>query len=705
MSSVVDQKRSIIEKERRNKALERLIEFCKPEALKISLGFTALIVNSITNLSFPWMMGKSLDQISPENFGQYVIGSAAVFLFGSAASWIRIYCLGTATDSICARLRQALFESYLDKDLEYFDSTQTGELLAVLDDDVNTAAEALTEKLASGLRSCNSAVNGSILLYMTSPRLCAVSMSIVPLVGVGGMVLSKRASALAKEKRSLQSEVLSYTLERINGIATVKLNEREGFERMKFRSLMRENESSSQKWYKARGFFMAFVNLSTNVSLVAVLREGGKLLAGGTMTAGKLARFAMQSAFVGLGFSGLATFYSDMMNSLEAAARVFEIIDQNRDVGASSNRVAAEAESTGTVGQLSESSSLASLADADSVFAALDEAVSAAAAATDADMELQNVRFAYGSRCTTPVLRDLNVRISPRSLTCIVGTSGCGKSTLVAVLGGLLFPQQGSIKVGNTVIVSSEDQGDQFGSISNSSEQALVGSPYVLPTVVTTGYVSANVSACSLSEKTAQSTGTVRTTGTGGSSATSSSRAAGVRWLRRHVGVVQQRDQSLFSGTIRENIEYGYRSTGSSSSSSSSSRGMGASLQVNANELPQSRMASSQQIEAAARAASAHEFIMALPDGYDSSVGEGGSLLSGGQRARIALARALIKDPDWLLLDEPTAALDAVNEQEVLTALLELRKRKTVIIITHSEAVQRVADVVYEMAEGRIVEA
>lgn len=276
------------------KAFNRLLVFCRPEAGRLTLGFTSLVVNSATNLSFPWLMGRSLDQINSDNYGSFLMGSAVLLGAGSLASWVRVYCLGTATDNISSRLRKQLFESYLDKDLEYFDSAKSGELISLLDEDVNVASEVFTEKLAGGVRSMNSALNGSVMLYLTSPRLCCVALSVVPVVGIGAMTLSRFSSALTKQLRSLQSEILSYSLERISNIATVKLNNREEFEKDKYGDYIQRSNALSSARYNARGSFMSFINLATNTSLLAVLREGGRLLAEGTMTAGGLARFAIQ---------------------------------------------------------------------------------------------------------------------------------------------------------------------------------------------------------------------------------------------------------------------------------------------------------------------------------------------------------------------------------------------------------------------------
>jgi subfamily B ATP-binding cassette protein MsbA len=143
--------------------------------------------------------------------------------------------------------------------------------------------------------------------------------------------------------------------------------------------------------------------------------------------------------------------------------------------------------------------------------------------------------------------------------------------------------------------------------------------------------------------------------------------------LRSHIAIVPQ-DTLLFSGSVRENIRYG-----------------------NLN-------ASDDALIEAAKAANAHDFILALPQGYDTLVGERGVKLSGGQRQRVAIARAILKDPRILLLDEATSALDSESEGLVQEALGRLMAGRTTIIIAHRLSTVQIAHRIAVLDKGRLVE-
>ncbi len=143
--------------------------------------------------------------------------------------------------------------------------------------------------------------------------------------------------------------------------------------------------------------------------------------------------------------------------------------------------------------------------------------------------------------------------------------------------------------------------------------------------------------------------------------------------LRAQVAIVLQ-DTLLFSTTVRENIAYGRPG------------------------------ATEEEIREAARRAQADEFINRLPQGYDSSVGERGGHLSVGQRQRIGIARAFLKDAPILLLDEPTSALDPTTEAAIMGTIKELMRGRTTLIVTHRLATIHGVDRIIVLERGRIVE-
>ena len=143
--------------------------------------------------------------------------------------------------------------------------------------------------------------------------------------------------------------------------------------------------------------------------------------------------------------------------------------------------------------------------------------------------------------------------------------------------------------------------------------------------------------------------------------------------IRRAIGLVSQ-EVFLFHGTVRENIAYG------------------------------SFDAPLDEVVRAAKLAEAHDFITALPQGYNTIVGERGQKLSGGQRQRLAIARAILKDPPILVLDEATSAVDNETEAAIQRSLEHITENRTTLVIAHRLSTVRSADRIYVIEDGRIVE-
>ena len=143
--------------------------------------------------------------------------------------------------------------------------------------------------------------------------------------------------------------------------------------------------------------------------------------------------------------------------------------------------------------------------------------------------------------------------------------------------------------------------------------------------------------------------------------------------MRRQIGIVSQ-EPFLFNGTIRENILYG---------------------RLEATE---------EEMFAAAQAANCHEFITRLPEGYDAKVGERGVKLSVGEKQRVSIARALLKDPPILILDEATASVDTATEKLIQEALERLMAHRTSFVIAHRLSTVRKADQILVLKSGQIIE-
>ena len=149
--------------------------------------------------------------------------------------------------------------------------------------------------------------------------------------------------------------------------------------------------------------------------------------------------------------------------------------------------------------------------------------------------------------------------------------------------------------------------------------------------------------------------------------------SAEVVWLRDHVAIVSQHAQ-LFDASVADNISYG------------------------------SSVVSIGEIERAAKEANVHDFIMSLPKGYDTLVGENASLISGGQAQRIQIARALVRTASILILDECTSALDSTNQDIVMKTIMDVKRGRTTIIITHSLPIMKMCERIVVLDQGVVKE-
>ncbi len=266
--------------------------------------------------------------------------------------------------------------------------------------------------------------------------------------------------------------------------------------------------------------------------------------------------------------------------------------------------------------------------------------------AFEGKVDFDNVYFSYGGE--RPILKNVTLHVEPGDVVALLGGTGSGKTSLVN-----LIPRFYDADTDHKVTVD--------GRVHRVDEKGLVrieDAEYR----VQDGHVLIDGSLIPV-----EAPGTICIDG-------KDVRLYSLNDLRRQIGMVHQ-DPFLFSATLRENISFARPD------------------------------ATSEEVEAAARAAMIHDFIMTLENGYESEVGERGVTLSGGQKQRIAIARALLADPKILILDDSTSSVDARTEMLIQKALENLMEGRTTFIITHRLSTVRNADKIVMMERGQIVES
>lgn len=299
-----------------------LLHWAKPNKFLLFGGYCAVMVNAGTNLAFPMIIGSTFDNSSTSSWSEEKLISSSFALFlGTIASWVRVYCFRSAYENISSRVKQLLFDSFVDQDIDFFSEYNTGDLLTVLDGDVKEVATMWTDKFPDFLRGCSSTILGGFFLVRISPKLVLLSGICVPAIAFGAYVIEKFTSKYTEALRKTENEVITYVTERIHNMSTIHLNGRKNYEKNTFCNYTTHNVSLSHPLNCWSGAYIAYFNLSMNLSTILVLYSGGKMVSNKEITTGELITFILRSGFVGLGIKGIMTSLSEIKKCYAATER------------------------------------------------------------------------------------------------------------------------------------------------------------------------------------------------------------------------------------------------------------------------------------------------------------------------------------------------------------------------------------------------
>ena len=562
------------QKSQNPKSLSGLLPFLRPYKGRIGLAFIFLVLAAVATLAFPLALRSLIDGgLVGGNKGEQVMALREHFavLFGVAvalglSSAARFYMVSWLGERVTADLRNAVYSHVLKQSPEFFETTQTGEVLSRLTADTTLVQTVVGSSLSMGLRNLVMGIGALGILVWTNPYVMFQVLGVLVLIVMPSLWFGRRVRKLSRASQDRIADSSSIAAEVLNAIPVVQSYTAEERESTRFANSTNNAFDTAIRRAKARSALVAFIIIATSAALLWGLYQGTQAVAAGRISAGHLGQTVVYVIILASAFAILGETYGDLLRAAGATERLMELLGSHSPISSPSKPVPAPVQLEGSA------------------------------------IEFEAIRFHYPSRPNQAALSNFSLTVKPGQTVAIVGPSGAGKSTVFQLLLRFYDPAEGRI---------------------------------LLDGVAT--------------------------------------RALSLHDLRQRVGIEPQ-DAVIFSSSALENIRYG---------------------------RPQ---ASDAEVKAAAQAAFAHEFITALPEGYDTFLGERGVRLSGGQRQRIAIARAMLKNPPLLLLDEATSALDAESERMVQAALESAMQGRTTLVIAHRLATVQKADLIVVLDHGRLVE-
>ena len=560
---------------RKVRSLSGLAPFLRPYRRQIALAAVFLVLAALSTLVLPIALKSLIDSgLVAADPGERVMALRGHFfaLFGVGAalglfSAARFYMVTWLGERVTADLRNAVYAHVLRQSPEFFETTQTGEVLSRLTTDTTLVQTVVGSSLSMGLRNTVMGIGAMAMLIVTNPYVMSQVLGTLVLVVLPSLWLGRRVRKLSRASQDRVADSSAIAAEVLNAVPVVQSYVQETREAQRFDAATENAFETARRRTRVRSFLVAFIITATFGALLWGLYQGTQAVLEGKMSAGHLAQTVVYVTILVSSVAVLSEVYGDLLRAAGATERLMELL-------AASSKIASPA-APRALPPTRGGSSLA----------------------------LRGVSFRYPSRPRHAALADVELVVQPGETVAIVGPSGAGKSTVFQLLLRFYDASEGVIEVDGVPV-----------------------------------------------------------------------REASLEALRQRIGIVPQ-DSVIFSANALENIRYG---------------------------RPE---ASDGEVIAAAKAAFAHDFISALPEGYATFLGERGVRLSGGQKQRIAIARAMLKNPPLLLLDEATSALDAESERMVQAALESAMKDRTTLVIAHRLATVQRADRIVVMEAGRIVES
>ncbi len=525
----------------------------------------SIIGASIASLASPYILKIAIDQyIIPGEYTKLPL-IASLYLIALVAQWgfsaMRTWYIQVFGQRILYDLRNKILDKLLKSRISYYRDKQTGDLVSRVINDTSIVNEVFVSGMLGSIGELLSLIGIITAMFILNIRLTIVALSIIPLMIAIAKYFGGRMRRAYRETREKIAKVSSIVEESVSGIEAIKAYGKESEAEREFERASRETVRAFMKVAIYMGLFWPIMNLSTIISVAAVLVYGSYLVVQGATSIGVVAAFIQYVQRFRGPINNVVTLYDSLQSALASLERIYEVIDE------------AEKEEEKNILNVKK---------------------------LKGKIEYRDVWFEYVPG--NPVIKGVNIVINPGETIALVGHTGAGKTTLVNLLMRFYDPTKGSILI----------DGLDIKNISRYS-------------------------------------------------------------LRSRIAYVPQ-ETYLFPGTIMDNIKV---------------------VKPGATD---------EEVISVCKELGIHEFLEGLPQGYQTDAGEAGKRLSTGEKQLIAIARAMLRNPDIVILDEALSSVDPTTEAIVRKAMRRLMRGRTAIIIAHRLTAALDADKVIVLEDGRVVE-
>ena len=547
--------------------LKRLYkDYTKYHLSKIILAVIFSILVAGSTSATAWLLDPAIEKIFIEKDQSLIFIIPLLIIIAFSTKGISLYIakilMIKTAEEVKKSIQVNMLSSFIKADTETIEDKHSGKYISNLNFDVNQITGMLTNAFLSLFKDGLTLIGLLFVMFFQNWRLSLIAIIMIPIASIIAKRLGKRISKVVTEAQEKSGDLNKYLIDLFKNHKVIKIFQRENYEHERSEKFVNDLKEKSIKIATVFIRSSPIMEIVTGIMIAILIFYSGKLIMNEQLSINNFFSFLAAMMLSYQPVKALATVNVSIGQGLSAGKRILPIIDQQNEILENKN------------GELLKIG--------------------------DATIKLENVNFSYKSNANNIVLKDININITGKKMTALVGHSGSGKSTILNLIPRVYDADTGEILIDNQKI-----------------------------------------------------------------------KDLNLNSLRKEISIVDQ-NTTLFDDTVFNNIKYA---------------------------KPE---ATDEEVFNASKMSMSTDFIEKLENKFKTLIGENGVKLSGGEKQRISIARALLKDSKIILLDEATSSLDSETEEKIQKAIEELTKNKTTVVIAHRLSTILNSENIYVIDKGKV---